>query len=589
MVNISILEEKRLKIREERLRKEDRTVEDLLVFIRCDEIMEARYGLIFHTDPALLTKKLDIIIDHLEREFRKADLQMRRRFFIFLTKLTLDFLSFLPQWNLKNKELHRERTITDGDIERYVARNKETLASWSDEEKALTEELLKEWLSETKGRFKVEGVSDEREAEELAAKLIGNSVLEYIKNMEDSFKRSNLRRICELRVLGQIQTEIGNDHTTNLEYAMWLGASFVTTNPQLVEITLELKPEFWIRQLDATIRSRHLLGELSNLMRDCSQELIDRFVEEMNTDITTEVVLENAKLLRGVFLLSEGQKGLVCLQVNPLKHSDADAMIQEALYIYSRLTERFGGVPNVVFKLPATKAGLEAAKELTGRGIGVTITVSFGLFQSLPFADVINKGNAVVSYVAVMNGRLADPVIGELKNFGEDFAQAGRWAGVAVAKRLYQKLYASIDEGGRGYDSKRIRIVVASLRNYEGSFPDITELIGAPIITVFPNIRRTFDSKERVIDPAGIEKPMDDGLLEKLLRSELFRQAYYDPDDDNYKPNLPFSLEDEENVLNYPPVKNTMGQFSEYRIKMGRMVRGRINFLCHKESESLPP
>jgi len=74
-----------------------------------------------------------------------------------------------------------------------------------------------------------------------------------------------------------------------------------------------------------------------------------------------EVVLENAKLLRGIFLLSEGQKGLVCLQVNPLKHSDADGMLQEALYVYSKLTERFGGVPNVVFKLPATKSGLEAA------------------------------------------------------------------------------------------------------------------------------------------------------------------------------------------------------------------------------------
>jgi transaldolase len=256
-------------------------------------------------------------------------------------------------------------------------------------------------------------------------------------------------------------------------------------------------------------------------------------------------------------------------------------MIREALSTYSKLTERFRSVPNVVFKLPATKAGLEAAKELTNRGIGVTITVSFGLFQALPFAENINNGQAIVSYLVVMNGRLANPVIDELKKIGEDFAQAGRWAGVAVSKRLYQKLYAPIDKGGQGYDSKKIRIIVASLRNYEGSFPDITELVGVPIITVFPNIRRDFDSEGVEINPMQIEKPVDDKILEKLFKSELFKQAYYATDDnDEMRPSSPFSLNDEEKVLEYPPVRNTLGQFCEYRIKMREFVRCRLSTLC---------
>jgi len=576
-----ITEAKRAKIREERLGSRGLAVSEVLDSTRSGRILEARQNLIFHTDSYQFSNRLGAIVDRLNRDFEKVEQETKRHFSVFLTKLTLDLLSFLPEWNLKNKELHGHAALSDADIETHVARNKEVLASWSNQEKALAEALLKELLNETKGRFEAEGISDKSEAEDLASRFVGNSILEYIDNMGESFKRSSLRRICELRVLGQTQTEIGNDHTTNLEYAMWLGASFVTTNPQLVEITCELNPQFWTQQVDEIVRSRCSLTDLSNLTRTGSQEQIANFIEDVNTEITMKVVHENAELLRGIFLLSEGQKGLICLQVNPLKHSDADAMIKEALYIYSELTEWFGGVPNVVFKLPATRAGLEAAKELTSRGIGVTITVSFGLFQALPFADVINEGHAIVSYIVIMNGRLAHPIIEELKAFGEDFAQAGRWAGVAVAKRLYQKLYAPVNEGGRGYNSKRIRMIIASLRNYEDSFPDIEEMMGVPIITVFPNIRHDFDAEARKIDPKGIEKPIDDEILERLLKSELFRQAYYLPDDDDdVKPRSPFTLEDEEKVLEYLPVKNTLGQFCEYRVRMGRLVRQRISNLA---------
>ena len=579
MDGISATEDKRHKLREERLRNEALTARDVLDFVKQGKITEARHNLIFHTDPTLFSEKIDALVGLMKQDFDKLREETRRHFFVFLTKLTLDLVSFLPHWNLKNKELHRGRVLADAVIDTRVRRNKEILHYWSTQDQALAEALLKEWTTENMGRFKVEGINDEREAEDLAAKLVGDSVTEYINNMEDCFERSNLRRIGELRVFGQTETEIGNDHTTNLEYAMWLGASFVTTNPQLVEITWELNPELWSSRVDEIVRSQYSVEDLSRLIDGGSKEQFEKVVEEINTDVTMEVVFENAKLLRGVFLLNDGEKGLVCLQVNPLRHSDADAMIKEALYVYSKLTERFGGVPNIVFKLPATKAGLKAAKELTSKGIGVTITVSFGLFQSLPFADVISKGNAIVSYLVVMNGRLADPIISELKKLGGNLAQAGRWAGVAVAKRLYPKLYAPIDRGGRGYDSRRMRIIVASLRNYEGSFPDITELIGVPIITVFPNIRRAFDSEEKEIDPQAIKKPPDQFILEGLLNSELFRQACYIPEEDNddVKPRSPFLLEDEEKVLEYLPVKNTLGQFCEYRIKMGELVKHHIS------------
>lgn len=120
---------------------------------------------------------------------------------------------------------------------------------------------------------------------------------------------------------------------------------------------------------------------------------------------------------------------------------------------------------------------------------------------------------------------------------------------------------------------------MASLRNYEGSFPDISELIGVSIITVFPNIRHAFDSEEKQICPR-VGEPIDVGILERLLGSETFRQAYFVPnDEDDVRPRCPFSLDDETKVLEYAPVRNTLGQFIESRVKMEQLVMARINNL----------
>ena len=57
---------------------------------------------------------------------------------------------------------------------------------------------------------------------------------------------------------------------------------------------------------------------------------------------------------------------------------------------------------------------------------------------------------------------------------------------------------------------------------------DITEVTGASIISVFPNIRRAFDTQTQVkLDPQRIEMSIADGILEVLKHSEIFKQAYY--------------------------------------------------------------
>jgi len=275
--------------------------------------------------------------------------------------------------------------------------------------------------------------------------------------------------------------------------------------------------------------------------------------------------------------------GSVSLQVNPQKHGDAETMISDALSIYQELQAKLdGGVPNVVFKLPGTQAGLQACRALTGRGIGVNITVNFALFQHLPFAQAIHEGQAIFSCLSHMSGRLAYPVRDEMLAKLDKLAangiteakarEAAAWSGVAVLKRLYQLLTA------RDYDLTRIKPLIASLRIYEGkgyenlpnTVPDITEVVGTSIITVFPNVRRAFDGQPAMdLDPLRIEVPVPADVLETLTHSELFKQAYYVADrawvseeDECFRPDHVLALEDEENVAAWLPVHNTLAEFN---------------------------
>jgi hypothetical protein len=239
-------------------------------------------------------------------------------------------------------------------------------------------------------------------------------------------------------------------------------------------------------------------------------------------------------------------------------------------------------VPNVVFKLPGTQAGLEVCQALTGRGIGVTITVTFGLFQHLPFARATRQSQAIFSCLAHMSGRLAFPIRDELLGkfdqlaaYGIDEAkarEAAAWSGVAVLKRLQRLLLE------KGYDLARLRPLVASLRIYTGAgyedlpnaFPDITETLGTSLISVFPNVRRPFDAQPLEVDPHQVDAPLPDGVLETLRHSEIFKQAYYVADrdwvareDEEFRPACVLALSDEAGTAAWTPARDTLAQFCD--------------------------
>jgi len=594
----------RQRIRQERDREQRVTLEEVCQRISDGEIVRAVGNLLFHTAPPALGEKLKVVLDEISRTLTSGDVAVQTHVLDFLVNLAIGLRSFLPNWVLAPA---LDCVAIDA-LARKVADATENLTVVAGQAAA---ELAARVRNETIARLKAEGTTDESQAAAMADCLMGNSLVDYVSNIAAELRGSNLMRAAEARFLrrmpsgkGRTQTQLGNDYAAFLQYVIWLGGSFVTTNPALVKLAWDTDPELWNKRVDDLILLKYTSDQLSKLLRGPQSEL-NAAIQTINSTVTMAVVQENCRLLRDIFLVTEGREGYVSLQVNPKNHDDWQQMVTEAKNLYGSLENQFGGVPNVVFKLPATAAGISAAEKLTSEGIGVTITVEFSVFQALGFAEVLNRGKMLVAYLALMNGRLAYPVRDEMKTKGvPGGVEAARWAGVEVARKAYRRLYAPPEQGGMGVDPERIKLLIASLRIYDDWIPDISQLWGCPVITIFPNVRRKFDispaTRGQGLPPTQVRGSIDftgdavlgatpDDQLKVLLESEIFRQAWWVPGDpEQYRPKRVLTLEtkDSEALLKWPPVANTLGEFIDLYEKMGQMVKERIrNKIATEDTE----
>lgn len=560
------------RIREEKETKTEMSVDRIVSQIRNGQLKEASLDVVLLNRPHLFNNFLNMLRTNLDLLFCTSDVSFQKNAFLFVTNLTTNLQSFLPCWNLQNEDVHSGDVLATKQIHHEISENRGLLGKWEKDHSIPCKEALSVLVQITKERLKSEG-KDSDDSQITANRIVGNSIEHYLDHMSGFIESSNLSKIAEMRNNGSTLTEIGNDYAAHLQEAMWLGASFVTTNPQLVYLNLERELDITSSRVDALIRkffNTNQSTRAGDVKKESVEQLIDIFV--------SEVVLNNARLLRNIFLLTNGNMGYVCLQVNPRNHGNVEKMLDQALGLYLYLLKELSGIPNVVFKLPGTKAGLEVAEILTQMGVGVTITVEFGLFQCIPFARAIDSDRAIASHLALMNGRLAFPVRDELLSLGVPGARrAAQWAGVAVAKKAHRLLYS---KENLGYDPAKVKLLVASLRNYDDFFPDVTELIGVPIITVFPDIRHQFDSHPRILKPAVVQDPIDESIFGVLCRSELFKQAYYSPGDPEvFRPKSVLCLDKTREVQNWAPVKATLDGFTSAHETTKEKLREKMKYL----------
>lgn len=294
-------------------------------------------------------------------------------------------------------------------------------------------------------------------------------------------------------------TKWWHDSAESEELALGLqrGAVGVTTNPFLANIAINKNRALWGSAID-DVMARNLSPELK-------------------AEALMHIAVTNtAAKLMPQFEASQGQSGLVCAQVNPVRASDRDFMQAMARRCYS-------WAPNIAVKLPATAAGLDVLEDCVADGITTTATVSFTLPQVLAVAERHRAGIARAKAKGITPGKcFAVIMIGRLDDFLREVALDNlnsvteadiRQAGLAVTKRAYaiykEKAYEAV-------------LMVAALR---GPW-HLTELAGADVVmSIAPAHQNTFVSQDFAREER-IHQPVAEDVIERLSQMPEFVRSY---------------------------------------------------------------
>ena len=287
-----------------------------------------------------------------------------------------------------------------------------------------------------------------------------------------------------------------------LTYSIEHGAVGATCNPVIAYSMLKREMHLW------RTRILELIAEMATATED---QIGWRVIEEMSAT--------GAALLEPTFHAHAGRNGRLSIQTDPRFYRNTEAILEQATR-FSQLA------PNMIVKVPVTRAGIPAIEEATYRGISINATVSFTLPQSIAVAEAVERGlqrreregkdiSAMGPVCTIMVGRLDDwlKVLLDRENISTDpgFLE---WAGVAV----FKKTYAIFQE--RGY---RLRLLSAAFRNHM----HWSEFIGGDVVISPPCAwQRRYNASDIEII-SRIEKPVDPIIVQELLRRfPAFKAAY---------------------------------------------------------------
>ncbi len=100
----------------------------------------------------------------------------------------------------------------------------------------------------------------------------------------------------------------------------------------------------------------------------------DKTVQEIYESLALKDIVMAADLFRPVYDETQGLDGYVSLEVNPDLAHDTEKTVSEGRRLFEALHR-----PNVMIKVPATKAGIPAIAELITSGVNVNVTLLFSV------------------------------------------------------------------------------------------------------------------------------------------------------------------------------------------------------------------
>src|SRR5438067_1650465 len=235
-----------------------------------------------------------------------------------------------------------------------------------------------------------------------------------------------------------------------------------------------------------------------------------------------------ADALRPVYDQTQGRDGYVSIEVSPYLAMQTDATIEEARRLWREI-----GRDNLMVKIPATKPGLPAIRQMTAEGVNINITL---LFSQKVYAEVAeayisgleeyirnggdpHKVASVASFFVSRIDTLVDEAL-DKKIAAADPAESARLkalqgkiaiANAKLAYQMYQRIFND-DRWQRlaQHGAQTQRLLWASTGTKNKAYSDVLyveELIGSDTVNTMP--------------PATMDAFRDHGRLRPSLEEDV--------------------------------------------------------------------
>jgi transaldolase len=246
-----------------------------------------------------------------------------------------------------------------------------------------------------------------------------------------------------------------------------------------------------------------------------------RSAEEIYAHLTVKDIQEAADLFRPLYQQTAGGDGYVSLEVAPTLAHDTDATLAEARRLWA-LVDR----PNLMVKIPATRAGLPAITSAIAEGINVNVTLIFSLQRYAEVMDAYLAGleqcvanglsvSSIASVASFFVSRVDSAVDRLLANDNSNEELAGK-AAIANARLAYANFK-------RVFSSNRFQVLAAkgarvqrplwaSTSTKNPQYRDVMyveELIGPDTVNTMPPQTLVAFLDHGVVTPGSLERDVD--------------------------------------------------------------------------------
>jgi transaldolase/glucose-6-phosphate isomerase len=220
--------------------------------------------------------------------------------------------------------------------------------------------------------------------------------------------------------------------------------------------------------------------------------------EDMLWDLMVEDIQAAADVFRPEFDRTRGADGFVSIEVAPAVAKSTKRTIAMAQELHDRCNR-----PNVMVKIPATKPGLPAIREMIGRGVNINVTLIFAVERYVEVVDAfmsgledlkrkggdLSKVASVASFFVSRVDAKVDPLL-EGKPGGEKLQGHTGIDNSKMAYLRWKELHSSarwapLNQAG----AKPQRCLWASTSTKNPKYPDtyyVEELIGPETVDTVP-------------------------------------------------------------------------------------------------------